>query len=219
MSNLPVEANTFAFWTGLLQRAWCVERHHLIDLILATGRVRENWLQADAYLAARTWQEPRLPFFYCNYSPWGYSGAVDWSYWDTDANESADPSQGAKPWMLTEVKVLGGDYAPKTFAGEDFDLAKFIEGWTVGNCVKPDHWALTHHKLGGLLADYRRLISYGRHRCPVRMMVLLLDARYPNTPLGRCLEMVEFDGQGEVLAKTSKWLCKAWEITSVVDVS
>jgi hypothetical protein len=215
MSDLQFEPGSFAFWTSFLASVWCPKRHHEIDLILDAGRVRENWMEGDVYIHARTCEQLRLPFFYCNYSPRGYGGSVDWSYWDSDDAECDDPDKGARPLMLAEIKVLGGDYFHKTFAGEDFDLKYFIEGTKGGTCIRPGHWALSQAKLGGLVEDYCRLVRYTRHPC-LRMMVLVLDTRRQDTLLGRCLEQVEFEKPGKVVIKSANWLCKAWEITGAL---
>jgi hypothetical protein len=211
---MKAQPDQFTFWIDFLRRVWSPERYHLIDIILDTGRVRENWLQGDVFLSARISKDPPLPFFLCNYSPRGYAGPVDWSYWNSDDEESDHPDEGARPLMLAELKVLGGDYAPKTFAGEGFDLAAFGKLNPKDCCIKPDHSVLKQSRLGGLVEDYRRLISYSRRPCPVRMMVLVLDTFYSQTPLSQCLQLVEFDGPGQTVMKTPRWLCKAWEIKS-----
>jgi hypothetical protein len=215
MMNPGAQVAQFAFWLDFLRRVWRPDRYHLIDLILDTGRVRENWVQGDVFLAARTSRDPQLPFFYCNYSPWGYGGSVDWSYWNSKDWESDDPGSGARPVMLAELKFLGGDYAPKTFAGEGFDLSTFLSCHE-GQCITPQHSALTHTDLGGLVEDYRRLWSYRRHQCPARMFVLPLDTRRLDTLLGQCLDRVEFDEPGQVVVKADKWLCKAWHIKETI---
>jgi hypothetical protein len=194
----------FAFWKDFIQKTWCPARHHLIDLILDTGRVRESWLQGDLYLAARTSTEPPLPFFYCNSSVEGYGGPVDWSYWESHQHD-------ARPLMLAEVKVLGGDYDPKVFCGTGFDLRGFLQ--TKEYIITPEHSALKHSCLGYLLEDYRRLITYAGGGNPVRMLVLVLDTRCRKRLLGQCLDAVQFEGVGVVLIETPKWLCKTWHIT------
>jgi|GEM_PF-6325710 len=204
----------FVFWTDFLRRV-LEERREQIDLVLDTSRVRENWLQAEVFLAARRCKTPLLPFFYCNYCPRGYRGAVDWSYWDSDDYERDGIDNGARPLMLAELKFLGGDYLAKTFAGEGFDLASFLRS-PEGQCIAREHAALAYPALGGLVADYCRLISYTRCACPIRMLVLLLDRRSLKSELGRCFESVEFERPVKPLIQTEKWLCKTWDIRESV---
>ena len=89
--------SAFDFWVDFLRRGW-EPRNHLIDLILNAERVRENWLQADVYLAARTSTDTRLCHFYVNRIPKGYApnskgrgGPVDWSLWSSGEREASRP--------------------------------------------------------------------------------------------------------------------------------
>jgi hypothetical protein len=209
----------FDFWVEFLRRSW-ERRSHLIDLILDAGRVRENWLQADVYLAAKTSTDTRLCHFYTNYSPKGYgdnpkghSQPVDWSLWSSSEKEATLTRSGAVPLMIAELKFLGGDYLPKGFAGDAISPAQFLApNAKYSLLITPTHPALANSDIGGLLNDYLRLIRYQHPANPLKLLVLMLDKRHLQTPLGRCLMEVEFEQAGTIVADAHTWHCKAWVI-------
>jgi len=187
-------------WIGFFQRLWR-SRQHLLDLVLDADRIRESWIQADAFLAARTGNPP-MPQFYCNRTVPGYGGSPDWSYWEDDR----------EPLMVAEVKMLAGGHQPKVFGGEGVKPGDFFSNRArYSLAINGNRPILRTPRLGWLLGDYVRLRGYDG-RAPLRMMVLVLDKREMTSRLGYCLDKVEFDGQGKVVLDTPKWRCKVWEI-------
>jgi hypothetical protein len=157
-----------------------------------------------------------MPCFCCNYSPRGFGGTADWSYWTNQRKETyrADPSL---PLMIAEVKFLGGSYKDKGLAGESYWPGQFLEGCDrLPLHVCPDHPLVKEGTCTGLIGDYLRLARYRHPSDPLRMLVLLLDKRSDDTPLGQCLRQVEFEGTGTVVTETPLWLCKAWQIRGCI---
>ena len=204
----------FGFWCEFLAWTWGRSRRRMVDLILDAGRVRESWAQADLFLAARTSIDPVMPYFYCNIQPRGFGGSVDWSYWSGRGDEADTAADGAVPLMVAELKFLGGNYAPKVFAGHAAAPNQFTaNGGEFDVLIGPDHPLLPSPRLGYLLEDYRRLLRYDRPSNPLRMLVLLLDKRHHKTELANCLANVEFERPGRTVVETATWKIKAWEIT------
>jgi hypothetical protein len=203
----------FGFWCDFLAWTWGRSRRRMVDLILTAGRVRENWMQGDLFLAARSARDPAMPYFYCNAQPSGYGASVDWSYWTSNQDESDDPATGAVPQMIAELKFLGGSYHSKVFAGLGTSPSQFaVNGGEYELLIGPDHPVLQLPRLGFLLEDYQRLLRYHNPADPLRMLVLLLDKRYDKSELANCLASVEFERPGAILIDTPTWICKAWEI-------
>lgn len=57
----------FGFWCAFMARAWGGPRTLTLtlDVILDAGRAREEWAQADLFLAARTSTDPVIPYSFC----------------------------------------------------------------------------------------------------------------------------------------------------------
>ena len=87
-----------------------------------------------------------------------------------------------------------------------------VNGGEYPMLIGPSHPALWAGRLNNLLDSYHRLLHYRRAADQLRMLVLMLDKRYDQTELGKCLAEVEFEGPGTVVIDTPKWRCKAWEI-------
>ena len=75
----------------------------MVDLILDAGRLRERWLQADLFLAARSSRNPEMPYFYCNAEVQGYGGL---QMRQLLAKRICEPSESAKLHSHGQVLAL-----------------------------------------------------------------------------------------------------------------
>jgi len=203
-------STSFTSWTEFLGAAIQGCQEKLLE-ILDAATVRELWLQGELYLAAR---RMGLPHLYVNY-PYvtGYDGNPDLSYWDSHDDY-------AKLFMLGEMKISGtAGYSSKGFDGHA--IREYLDELEDSHdriiLIEPSRLK-QRAPLGGLLADYKKLIEYQKPNV-LKLLILVLDTRKEGRGiLGKVLKAVEFERKGRVVYEDSGlgiW-CKAWEITGDV---
>jgi hypothetical protein len=206
------QARGFGFWVALLRDLLGRRQDSLAGTldqsrnkmggIFDAADVRERWLHAEVFLAARSAGVP----FYVSWNLPGY-GKPDLTAWESHDKEGA-------LLMLGEVKLLGTRrYCSKDFSGTA--LGTFLDELEEKGqvLIEPSRLPNLNPGKGSLLKDYKRLVDFKGDPEVLRLLALVLDAREEDDNLGRLLRGVEFEHQGTTAFQSESILCKAWKVT------